>query len=89
MGMMWRVLEEARRRLVGDRRAAMTADQTVYIDCMICSTLPDDTEEYRPLILIEGEAEVENDGDEEGKETAIGSGRKCANGLAEAYLDKA
>ena len=78
---MWRVLEEARRRLVGDRRAAMMAGFTVYeADCM-CRSIPlRDAEMYRSLMLVEGEAEVENNGgDDEGKETAIGSEGKCAN----------
>ena len=78
MGMMWRVLEEARRRLVGDRRAAMKIDRTVSVGRMIRNILLNDAEEYMLLMLVEGEAEVENDGDEEGKETAIGSGGQNA-----------
>ena len=61
MGMMWRLLEEARKRLVGDRRAAMMADRTVSVSRMIRNILNinrDDAEEYKSLVLIEGEAEV-------------------------------
>lgn len=63
---------------MGDRRAAMKIDRTVSVGRMIRNILLNDAEEYMLLMLVEGEAEVENDGDEEGKETAIGSGGQNA-----------